>query len=489
MGTQFDGSTVVIIAPFERAALEGGNIPSGLSAGDTWIHADAEGNIKLPGAQVLVPDDFDVTPDIEAIAARYVRGNTPQETMDNRNAAISAAFNKMDIPLKGLQGDTGTASLAWADSRSEDQDKGFKKLADRMFPNQEIEVGALHQESIDSRWSIFVSTQHNRMANYATGTRLIQDNNGVDHEAVPTMLKDIKKAEEFLKDRMANNADPKAIEFYIKQFYAVADRFEREVLPIHKSEVPQRIGMMMVSDAEGLHTAIHSAEEFIAKAQAGEVHDGHLVRQVDERRWTEYEGSYEARLINSMNYQRPRLEMNASPYTHSRMYNVRGNSFHNLSIYSGADNTEKAVRDVEALNKPILALMKSATGECYVPEFIYAAGNGRLTGWEAGDKGARSVFEGFTPSFRLSPTSQELFDLTQDRLRKFGHKGTISLDPRLIKVAVVSGSTPGRRDYALLKSQNGTMLAAPTTQHITSAPPAESRQQPAVRAKKPRFSP
>lgn len=159
-GTQFDGSSCVIIAPLMRAVKEAKWMPSGLSPGDTWIHADERGELKLPGAQLLAPEGFPVPKSFEGKVTRYPAGATSEENMLNRNEAIKSIFDERQSPLLRPITGGGARSLFWTvEVPGQDpcfvpgQYDAFASFAKEQFPENDVGVYLLHQNSLEGKFS------------------------------------------------------------------------------------------------------------------------------------------------------------------------------------------------------------------------------------------------------------------------------------------------------------------------------------------------
>lgn len=112
----------------------------------------------------------------------------------------------------------------------------------------------------------------------------------------------------------------------------------------------------------------------------------------------------------------------------SHRYQTNTNSFHNVSVYGRTpQDRAHSIYDVEHHNLAMLALMQQKNGEKLIPSTIYASGTGRHSGWEA-DYDKPHGYEGFSRTYQSSPSSQQLFIMTQERLRKFGWDSVVLIN-------------------------------------------------------------
>jgi hypothetical protein len=112
----------------------------------------------------------------------------------------------------------------------------------------------------------------------------------------------------------------------------------------------------------------------------------------------------------------------------SHRYQTNTNSFHNVSVYGKTpQDRAHSIYDVEHHNLAMLALMQQKDGEKLVPNTIYASGTGRHSGWVA-DYDKPHAYEGFSRNYQSSPSSQQLFIMTQERLRKFGMDSVVMIN-------------------------------------------------------------
>lgn len=320
MGTQFDDAEYVIIAPFLDVVHGGAFVPSGLSAGDTWFHADEKGHMRLFDAQILLPDDVSLPPVFERLVTRYPRGKTPQETMANRNQSIEDWFQAARAPLFELGGEGGE-SIQWSDgherlqqnSLPNDQKTFFGKLAKSVFPNYEIATGQLHGNSLDALWEALYSDRRFRLEaeRYASGETKYQDDSFKERSSYDYLIKSMEESAVFIKTRKENKAPPHALAHYVREYSAKAVVFERTVLPARRREVEQKLtNDVWVYDGE--HWGDHplTAHELIELVQKGGVKDHYKIRQEynGEVSLTRYGGSYNQTLIESLKDKVPSVD-------------------------------------------------------------------------------------------------------------------------------------------------------------------------------------
>lgn len=236
----FAGS-VAIIAPFVKAVQEGGNTPSGLSPGDSWIDADEKGDIRLPEATILAPDDFPIPPHLEALVQRYPHGSTPEETRERRDKAIAQAFERRGAPLIALKGSEGANSLQWNDVDFPAQVEGFRKLADRFMSGKEVGVLDLHSNSPAGDWERRFDLLDYRISQYREGERQFLSNTGEDVDLFVEITHQIEKGKEFIEERKKKGADPRAVSSYQRQLNRFAQEVDTNLLPCHQEVVKGKV--------------------------------------------------------------------------------------------------------------------------------------------------------------------------------------------------------------------------------------------------------
>jgi hypothetical protein len=95
---EFDSANFALITNLKQTAQE--NQISGLSASDTWFHSN-QNKFVLPNATLIAPEDA-VLPDTlnnENInIVRFKLGENPEETLSNRNLAISEELKARNVP-------------------------------------------------------------------------------------------------------------------------------------------------------------------------------------------------------------------------------------------------------------------------------------------------------------------------------------------------------------------------------------------------------
>lgn len=208
MGTQFNDAECVVIAPLVRTVIEGQNIPHGFLPADTYFEADAEGKINLPGAQLLVPEGMDIPEELESITRRYERSNTPAETMTNRNLAVESIFESLNAPF---------FHVGFDDWLGNSDGTKYEKFARYVIPGYEHDIGR-HEGNPSNYWAMIVAKTHGYLADYKAGEKLHADGTGRERHLYDLIREAPAEMAEFIRERKARNADPKAISFYERQF-------------------------------------------------------------------------------------------------------------------------------------------------------------------------------------------------------------------------------------------------------------------------------
>lgn len=95
---KFSDAEFAIIAPL--GAVSGENTIGGISGADTWFHSK-NNQVVLPNASIIVPNDVDLPKELSSLdinIIQYPRGQTPEETLLNRNEAINLELAERNAP-------------------------------------------------------------------------------------------------------------------------------------------------------------------------------------------------------------------------------------------------------------------------------------------------------------------------------------------------------------------------------------------------------
>lgn len=308
LGTQFDAASCVIIAPLARAVEDGHFIPSGLSPGDTWVHADQDGNITLPEAQLLAPEGFAVPEAFEKLVRRYPAGATPAETLHNRNEAISNVFKENNSPLHGLKGSEGMNSIYWSGIEHKEQYKNFSDFAREVWPDNHVEVMNLHMNSREDYGfeRCVVKSLDYYVERVKLGERTIINDHGVEEDIPDLIHSSLGDGVQWVKDAEAAKIPPASLQFHKKKLVELAQK-AADVVPILRQNDEERLGKGGVKQywhgkPGEQPSGPLSIKEFMEKGLDGKLDDQMIFAQTGggEDKWTAFQNLWGSHVLSSV---------------------------------------------------------------------------------------------------------------------------------------------------------------------------------------------
>jgi len=212
MGKQFDSAKFVIIAPL-LDTVAAGNTPDGFLPSDTYFQADKNGDMRVPNARLVAPEGAKVPAGMEDRTHRYKEGATPDETMRSRNQAVEQVFKNNNAPLFNVD------FHGWSGAGGPKPD--IRQLAQDMTSGREYSLG-LASTGLAEDWSMQSGATRGALKDYLNGERLRQTSTGMDIPIYEFLQGGQKGMRTFIDQRVANNADPKAVQFYERQYSQIS---------------------------------------------------------------------------------------------------------------------------------------------------------------------------------------------------------------------------------------------------------------------------
>ncbi len=281
MGTHFDASCYVIVAPLGTTCHEGGNVPSGMMPADTYFHADAQGEMTLPDAVLLAPAGAAVPQDLAQLVETYPAGDTPEQTMANRNAAVRGVLARRGAPMFEVDHDNwiGKPMPGLQD---------INDFRDAFAQGCEMSCGR-HESAAEGTWEKLVGLYESKADMYLKGQRMYEDEwetNGRTDSVYAILTARKEQMNAFLDERKANHADPKAMAFYQRTLDALAQTYDDRLAQMRHAELKDRLYDHYYTAHEGQMQGPFAKDDFVGMVRGGQVRDDTLVWRAEMTAWT-----------------------------------------------------------------------------------------------------------------------------------------------------------------------------------------------------------